>query len=68
MGRWAWLSGLRGREVVVLSVAAVVGTGVAGSRATVGGLGELSGEREAVGADWGGRVAGLGIQWADGLG
>ena len=61
VGRWAWLSGLRGREVVVLSVAAVVGAGVAGSRATVGGLGALSGEREAVGADWAGRVAGLGI-------
>ena len=47
--------------MVVLSVAAVVGAGVAGSRATVGGLGELSGEREAVGADWAGWVAGLGI-------
>ena len=60
MGRWAWLSGLRGREVVVLSVAAVVGAGMAGSRATVGGLGALSGEREAVGAGWAERVAGLG--------
>ena len=44
-----------------MSIGAVVGAGVAGSRATVGGLGELSGEREAVGADWAGRVAGLGI-------
>ena len=47
--------------MVVLDIAAVVGAGVAGSRATVGGLGALSGEREAVGADWAGRVAGLGI-------
>ena len=39
VGRWAWLSGLRGRGVVVLSVAAVVGAGLAGSRATGGGLG-----------------------------
>ena len=61
MGRWAWLSGLRGRELVVLSIGAVVGAGVAGSRAIVVGLGALSGGREAVGAGWAGWVAGLGI-------
>ena len=51
LGRWAWLSGLRGRELVVLGIAAVVGAGLAGSRAAVAGLGELSGERQAVGAN-----------------
>ena len=60
MGRWAWLSGLRGREVVVLDIAAVAGAGLAGSRATVVGLGELSGEWEAVGAGWAGRVGWIG--------
>ena len=53
--------------MVVLDIAAVVGAGVADSSATVGGLGALSGEREAVGAGWAGRVGWVGCivgRWA----